>query len=396
MAYLFDDRVAAEIAGAARNTAFQQRTADLLLGILDQAYNLNFSNANQQGFDIHPFTLGLVMEALINYYELDRAEGHVPDARIPLEIRKVLDWWQATQHIATTHALAYQVYDLPMDPTLVSGTLYGATELNDLVAPAYAWYWSKTGNSTYRVAGDDLFNHVFDSAGSAGTLVGGGWTYSVKEFNQVYKWSFDFVRWRTGQNPDGSSPAVSTVLAAANPCENHSSPCVAPWPDHTTPVQMTWKAAQSQQQPHPTVNPAIPAPVVGSTSATFTFNTFKPATSMVYYGTAAPGSCNLNNPAPPYCMQAFPSFGFSAMLAASYAHHSGMALSLKNSATTDQWDPVGAPNVYSTTVTITGLTPNTTYHWRPLVVDASGNAAAYYDQTFTTLGVMAPGGIGLR
>ena len=145
------------------------------------------------------------MEALITYYELDLAEGNVPDARIPLEIKKVLDWWQDTQYIPQTHTLAYQVYDLPQNPAKVAG-LYSATELNDLVATAYAWYWSKTNDSTVLAEGDDLFNHVFDSAGSQGT--GGGWTYSVKEFNQVYKWSFDYVRWRTGQNPDGTSPAT--------------------------------------------------------------------------------------------------------------------------------------------------------------------------------------------
>ena len=75
------------------------RQVDVMLGYLDQTYNLDFSNPNQQSYDIHPFTVGTAMEALINYYELDLAEGNVPDARIPLEIKKVLDWWQAKQYI---------------------------------------------------------------------------------------------------------------------------------------------------------------------------------------------------------------------------------------------------------------------------------------------------------
>ncbi len=211
-AYMLDDRLAAEIAGAPRN-AFVPRDVDVLLGYLDQTYNLSLNNPNQQEYVAHPFTIGLVLEALINYYELDVAEGNTPDARIPLEIKKVLDWWSSTQYIASRHTLAYQPYDVPVDPTLVGGALYEATELNDLVAPAYAWYWSKTGNDTYLAEGDDLFNHVFDSAMfyNPSGLLGNGWTWSVKEFNQVYKWSFDYVRWRTGQNPDGSSPAIETV-----------------------------------------------------------------------------------------------------------------------------------------------------------------------------------------
>jgi hypothetical protein len=383
--YTLDSRLAAEILGVPRSL-FTPRTVDLLLGVLDQTYNLNFSNPNQQQYDTHPFIIGLVMETLINYYEIDIAEGHTPDARIPLEIKKTLDWLWSTQYVPSTHAMAYQPYELPWSPSLVGGTQFEATELNDLLAPAYAWIWSKTGNNTYLTEGDVLFQHVWDSAGGQIEGGDGGWTWSVKEFNQIYKWSFDYVRWRSGQNPDGSSPAIPSVLAAANPCENHTSPCNAPWTD--------WKPAQNQYQDHPSMNPAISAPTVTSSSATFTFNTFKPATTTIYYGFSRPATCNLGNPQPPYCMSPFPNFGFQAMMAASYWFHSSPVAAVKNNNTPNQWDPVGAPNVYNTTVTITGLVPNTTYHWRPLVVDNNGNMAAFADQTFTTAAGSGGGGIG--
>jgi hypothetical protein len=376
-AYMMDDRLAAELVGESRDSAFLLRQVDVVLGYLDQSYNLNFNNPNQQYYSIHPFTVGVAMEALITYYELDLAEGNVPDARIPLEIKKVLDWWQATQYIPSTHTMAYQVYDLPQDPGKVAG-LYGATELNDLISPAYAWYWSKTNDNTVLSEGDDLFNHVFDTAGPSG--VGGGWTYSVKEFNQVYKWSFDYVRWRTGHNPDSSSPAIETVQSAANPCEQLGSPCNAPWPDLSTPVQFTWTAGQNGQAPQIAPN-SLPAPIVTATTATINFNVFKPnTTATIYYGTSAPGTCNLNNPQPPLCMQPYPNFGFTDMLTANYSNQSGTV--------TGTQDPIalseGVTNIYDETVTITGLSPNTTYHWRPLATDASGNMAAFYDQTFTT------------
>jgi hypothetical protein len=382
-AYLMDDRLGDELVGFPRNTLFMLRAVDVMLGYLDQSYNLNLSNPNQQQYDIAPFQVGLALEALITYYELDLAEGNTPDARIPLEIKKTLDWLESTQYIASNHVFAYDAYDLPVSPALVPGILFDATELNDLVSPAFAWYWYKSNNSTYLNEGDDLFYHVWDSAG--GQIAGGdgGWTWSVKEFNQVYKESFDYVRWRTGQNPDGSSPVIESVIPAANPCENNSSPCNAPWTDYTTPVSFVWISSSDNGMPSidPQLSDSAQTVTVTATTATFYLNVFKPNTTLtVYYGTATPGSCNPNNPQPPNCMQPFPNFGFQQMLTANYASQS--------QTTTGVQDPIalgmGIPNIYDETVTVTGLTPNTTYHWRPLTTDSSGNMAAYADETFTT------------
>jgi hypothetical protein len=371
-AYMMDDRLANEIIGAPRNQAFMLRGVDVMLGYLDQSYNLSLGNPNQQEYDIHPFLVGLAMEALITYYELDLAEGNAPDARIPLEIKKVLDWWEATQYIPSTHTLAYGAYDVPKNPALVTGTLYQATELNDLVATAYAWYWYKTNNTAYLNEGDDLFSNVWDSAG--GQTIGGdsGWTYSVKEYNQIYKWSFDYVRWRSGKNADGTSPPVETVLRDANIYGGA-------WTDYTTPVQFEWVAGDNGNQP--AITPVITPPVVSATTATFWLNVFKPNTTLtVYYGTAAPGTCNISDPQPPNCMQPYPNFGFLQMLNANYASQS--------ETTTDFLDQValvqGIPNIYNATVTITGLTPNTKYHARSLTTDSLGNMAAYNDVVFIT------------
>ena len=152
--------------------------------------------------------------------------------------------------------------------------------------------------------------------------MGNGWTWSVKEFNQVYKWSFDYVRYRTGHNPDGSSPAIGAVMAAANPCGNQSQPCNAPWTDYTTPVSFAWWPGNGGSPP--TINPnTINPPTVTGTTATFWFNVFKPnTTATIYYGTAAPVICDVYNPQPPQCMQPFPNFGFLNMLTQSYPNQS--------------------------------------------------------------------------
>jgi hypothetical protein len=370
-AYMMDDRLADEITGRARIPAFMLRGVDVMLGYLDQSYNLNFNNPNQQEYDIHPFMVGLAMEALITYYELDLAEGNTPDARIPLEIKKTLDWLEATQYIPQTHTFAYGAYDLPKNPNLVAGTLYEATELNDLVATAWAWYWSKTNNSTYLTQGDDLFSHVWSS---------GGWTWSVKEYNQVYKWSFDYVRWRSGQNPDGTSPAIETVLPAANPY-------TGPWTDYSTPVQFIWNPIGYDGDNVATLDPkledfASEVVTVTGTTATIYINVFRPNTTMtVYYGTQQPTTCNPSDPQPPYCMQPFPNYGFLNMLQASYPNSSQPGVEVQDPTALSE----GITNIYDETVTITGLQPNTTYHWTPLTTDANGNMAAYHDQSFTTL-----------
>jgi hypothetical protein len=194
-----------------------------------------------------------------------------------------------------------------------------------------------------------------------------GWTWSVKEFNQVYKWSFDFVNWRTVPN------AVSTVLPASNPCENQSSPCQAAWPDQAPPIQFTWKAAAAPNA-KPTIN-NVTAPTLTSTTATFTFSSYKPATAQVFYGTGAPAAC---------VMQPYPNTGLRSCLTRDYGHASTAVAGVYDTHTTDEYDPIGSPNIYNYTVTITGLSPRTKYHWRPLLTDASGNTAAYVDQTFTT------------
>ena len=79
-------------------------------------------------------------------------------------------------------------------------------------------------------------------------------------------------------------------------------------------------------------------------------------------------------------MQPSPNFGFQAMLSANYRYRSTTTRVTQDQTAVSQ----GVLNVYDATVTLTGLTPNTTYHWRPLTTDASGNMAAYHDQTFTT------------
>jgi hypothetical protein len=162
-----------------------------------------------------------------------------------------------------------------------------------------------------------------------------------------------------------------------------AKPYTGPWIDYTTPVQFSWFPANQGQLP--VVDPNLPdnpnLVVVTPTTATVTLNVFKPNTTMtVYYGTQAPTMCNPGDPQPPWCMQPFPNYGFLTMLQASYPSSSQTVTGVQDPIAVSE----GIYNIYDEVVTITGLQPGTTYHWRPLTSDANGNMAAYLDETFTT------------
>jgi hypothetical protein len=83
--------------------------------------------------------------------------------------------------------------------------------LNGLVAAAYAWYWSKTGDATAMSRGDMAFQHLLDAAGDP--------SWSGKMDSQMYQWTFDYVRLCNQAN------AILTVM-----------------PSVSTGATITWKA----------------------------------------------------------------------------------------------------------------------------------------------------------
>ena len=290
-AYIIDVWVAAEGLGAPRNPLLL-RSIDFALGQLDQF---------EAGAEVHPFMVGLCLEALINYYEMTVAHGK-PDHRIPAAVKTALDFmWDDGPISKNNYGFYYNHFSVPAS---------ASTDLNLLVAPAYAWYWSKTGDSNYLHRGDLLFEHGLDNSID----------YSGKIFSQNYKWSFDYVRWRSGIASSTTSP--------------ESNPRRPALPDTTPPIILTAVANN------------LPAPVtdVTATSATFVWQTYKKADSQVVYG--------LND-----------RYGQGSPL-----------------------QDTGASMTTDHKVTLTGLTPGTTYHYRLRSRDAAGNLAQSQEVIFTTSG----------
>lgn len=296
-AYTADVRIAHEMITGKRDRLLA-KTIDKLLGHLDMAY------AGQLG-SVHPFMVGLAMETLIHYYDMTIAEGK-PDYRIPPVVKRAMDALWRDYYVEGTHAFRYTRWDIP--------TIDTWSVLNDLVAPAYAWYWNLTGDADSLAKGDDLFQHEFDLPGDV--------TWCGKEFSQVYKWSFDFVRYRSGI-------ATSTVARENNPF-------VGPFTDTEPPIETQ-----------------VAVGAITDNTATITWTTYENADSQIIYGTSK---------------------GYYPWV--SPLQDGGGSMKTKHS------------------MTLTGLKPGTTYHYRVNSHDAAANLASLVDASFTTTGKPGGGGIG--
>ncbi|MFI5115085.1 MAG: fibronectin type III domain-containing protein [Terriglobales bacterium] len=137
------------------------------------------------------------------------------------------------------------------------------TTLNGLVATAYAWYWSKTGDSAALSRGDMVFQHMLDLSGDP--------SWSGKMYSQMYQWTFDYARLRSAPN------AVLTILPSQNPY-------TGPYADTEPPIM--GGAGYTKVMVTPT-----------GTGATIAWNTYEPATTQVKYGiTSGYGSTSSLNP----------------------------------------------------------------------------------------------------
>jgi hypothetical protein len=124
---------------------------------------------------VKSFMFGLTAEALIAYH------AKTGDERIPRAIRIGADWLWKNTWVPKARAFKYldRVFKEEGGPD-------PAPDLNLLIAPVYAWLYRRTGEVRYREQGDAIFAGGVDQA-----WLGGG-----KQFNQNYRWSFDYVLWR--------------------------------------------------------------------------------------------------------------------------------------------------------------------------------------------------------
>lgn len=194
VAYAINAYIDAEKLGYPRNprlTAY----VDILLGHLDQWFvSLNSRCPSQCDpaaaawqYYVQPFMVGLAAETLIQYHaEIES------DPRIPVAVKNAADWLWSHAWDAPSGTFWYDNWIA--DPAQIPSGYWTphtpplAHDLNLLIAPAYAWLYRQTGDDAYRDQGDAIF------VGG----VNGAWLDGVKQFNQSYRWSFDYVKWRSG------------------------------------------------------------------------------------------------------------------------------------------------------------------------------------------------------
>lgn len=170
-AYIVNAYVDAEKLGEPRHPNLS-RDVDYLIGHYDAIFLAGDYSIHQTVYD------ALAAEALINYYELTK------DPRIPAIIKTMLDWTWDYGWNKSTYQLLYNPE--PFGPKCAVLCQAYATDMVNLTAPAFAWYWKVSGNPVYQQRGDEMFQHALDTDIS----------YSGKVFSQNFRWSYDYVRWR--------------------------------------------------------------------------------------------------------------------------------------------------------------------------------------------------------
>lgn len=173
VAYAIQAYLDAEAVGA----PYRSRTGPLVdqaLGHIDQWF------VSQTAEYVRPFIFALTANALIHYHE------ETADPRVLPALILGADWIWSHCWLPADEAFQYT------DRIVASGGIEPAPDLNLLIAPVYAWLWSRTGDAIYLERADQIF------AGG----VKRAWLAGAKQFNQNYRYSFDFVRWRSSQPPD--------------------------------------------------------------------------------------------------------------------------------------------------------------------------------------------------
>lgn len=179
-AYLIHAYLSAEEVGGGRSDKIET-SVSFALGHLSQW---------RRGSEyVKPFMVGLTFEALIHYYEKSGDERIIP------AVKDLADWlW--TLWLPGRGAFPY-IYCRrgASSEECISPDNTGSPDLNLLVAPAYAWLFHVTGEDRYRDMADEIF------VGG----VEGAYLHQGKQFNQSYRWSFDYLGWRNS-TPSREAP----------------------------------------------------------------------------------------------------------------------------------------------------------------------------------------------
>jgi hypothetical protein len=177
VAYALNTHVVHERLGGVRNQSMQD-LAEAVIGHFDQWFVSG--NASY----VQPFMVALSAEALIGYYEL------TADNRVPPLLKLAADrLWEKSWDSSTQSFLYYN--DV--------GGSGPAPDLNLLIAPLYGWVYQQTADAAYLSKGDEVFTGGVQAA----------WLDGGKQFSQNYRWSFDYLKWRSASSTRRSASSTT-------------------------------------------------------------------------------------------------------------------------------------------------------------------------------------------
>ncbi|MCF6287924.1 MAG: hypothetical protein L3J53_01630 [Proteobacteria bacterium] len=200
IAYAIESHVISEQLGHARLEGRMELYINMALNHIHEWTTGEYGNPDPAANNrLAPFMVGLTAEALITDYEWSVAQDLIPDARIPVALKAVADHLMvATVRDGPNAGASMWIENLDnsgygtfrYEDAELSGTgTNPAPVLNLLIAPMYAWLYKHYGEVQYLHMADKIF------IGGV-RLAEGSLAWSGKQFNQNYRWSFDYVKWR--------------------------------------------------------------------------------------------------------------------------------------------------------------------------------------------------------
>lgn len=125
------------------------------------------------------FMVGMLLEALTRYYD-----EVTPDPRIPVAVKRAIDYMWQNEWVSSAQGFKYCTVvvdaDNGDDPM---------PSLNNLIAPAYAWYYNQSGDARYAAMVDQMLAATSSSTRS-------WWAASGKAFDQAFYHAFNVFQWR--------------------------------------------------------------------------------------------------------------------------------------------------------------------------------------------------------
>jgi hypothetical protein len=321
-----------------------QRRVDLLLQTVSEAIKYNpLEDGSHYVCCYSPpnWTVGLWAMTLIHAYDVEQYMNTVPDARIPIELMKLLDWFYSTQFnlLGNDYTFPYQPWSVPYNCSVFGKGKSSKSETegcwnpgwvkNDLIAPAYAWLGAVYGDTCKLptsgvecwTAADKFFANAWQRYDFGG---------DYRDFNVLFQDFNNYVGWRSGAFPGTDS----YVLPTHNPLEGPYPDVIGPYP-----------AGQFPAKP-------LASNISGS-GATITWYTYEQAVSTVVEAGTDPNNLNMETDCGPSVY-------------------------------------TGTDNLWVNTCTISGLQPGTQYYFGVGGTDAASNFAfSGIDPTQNLLGYLS-------